>query len=529
MFRPYSQDQLFLLPPALSDFIQEDHPAHLISDLVEGLDLRKLEARYGDMGQPPYAPRMMLKVILYGFTVGLFSARKLSRACRENLAFQYLAGLERPAFKTFIEFRQRHREDMQGVFLQTVQLAGEMGLALLARVALDGSKIQANTSKHKGMSYGRMQEEEKRLRADIEALLKQAEQTDTEEDQVFGAQSDGYSLSQELARREARLKKIEEAKAALEAREKKDHPEDPIDPKKQMSFADPEARCFTKKGDGTQYVYNAQAGVDMDTQVIVENHIEDCVHDAGAGVQALDQMKKTLGRSPDVLVTDTGYANQDTWDACQAEKVKPLCAPKREDDQPVAPTGDFRYDAQRRLVCGHGAVFEFDRWAPHGEEGCYRCIEHRSCRCGNTVGRRTKTGLWIKKSHLARMDFQRLLSQPEGQALYRQRKCTVEPVFGQIKSGMGFRRFFYRGRIKVSSEWNLVCTAFNIKKIAALIRAGRAPNPEKSCFLIRKRCCYAFQYFWGYCKHLFKSLRSTINLSVLSMTYGSRTLKYNYR
>jgi len=280
VFRPYSQDQMFLLPPSLSDFIHEDHPAHLINELVNGLDLSPLEARYGVMGQPAYAVRLMLKVILYGFTVGVFSSRKLARACQENLAFQYLAGMERPAFKTFIEFRRRHRDDMKGVFVQTVKLAQEMGLVLLGRVALDGSKVTANTSKHKAMSYGRMQEEEKKLQAEIEALLRQADDVDAQEHQDFGGDQDGYSLSGELARREARLKKIQEAKAALEAREAKDHPGEPIDPKKQISFADKDARCFAKKGEGARYVYNPQVAVDMDSQIIVENHIEDSVSDA---------------------------------------------------------------------------------------------------------------------------------------------------------------------------------------------------------------------------------------------------------
>lgn len=287
-----------MLPPSLKDFIDESHPAQMINDLVEKMNLTSLEKRYGNMGQPAHHPRMMIKIILYGFTVGVFSSRKFQRACRENLAFKYLAGMQTPAFKTFIEFRRRHSEDMKDVFVQTVKLARETGLAHLGAVALDGCKKEANTSKHKAMSYGRMQEEENRLKSEIEKLLKTAEETDTLEDGEHGADNDGYSLPEELARREKRLKKIEEARAALEEREKKDHPEKPVEPKKQISFADKEARCFSKKSDGTRYIYNSQAAVDMESQIILENHIEDSVSDAKAAEETLENIKKDLERNP---------------------------------------------------------------------------------------------------------------------------------------------------------------------------------------------------------------------------------------
>ena len=193
MFPSYDQSQLFLLPPSLQNFVDERHPAHVMNDLVEQLDLRVLEARYGNLGQPAYHPRLMLKVILYGFTVGVFtprrtfgSSRKLQRACQENLAFKYLAGMGTPAFRTRIEFRQRHRDEMKEVFVQTAKLARALGLARLGAVALDGSKVEADTSKHKAMSYGRMLEKEGKLKAEIEELLETAKATDEQEDQQHG-------------------------------------------------------------------------------------------------------------------------------------------------------------------------------------------------------------------------------------------------------------------------------------------------------------------------------------------------------
>jgi len=330
MFRSYDQDQPFLLPPSLQDFVDEGHPAHLINDLVEQLDLTDLELRYGNLGQPAYHPRLMVKVILYGFTVGIFSSRKLQRACQENLAFKYLAGMETPAFRTFIGFRQRHREEMKAVFVQTVKLARSLGLARLGAVALDGTKLEANTSKHKAMSYGRMLEEEKRLKAEIEQLLEMADVTDAQEDEEYGAETDGYEVGEELARRQQRLRKIREAKAALEAREQGEHPGEPIGPKKQVSFADHDARCFAKPGDGTRYVYNAQAAVDMDSQIIVANQIEDSVSDAQAVEPVLESMEQELGQVPRTLVTDAGYGNKDTLDSCRKRGVTPVCATTRE-------------------------------------------------------------------------------------------------------------------------------------------------------------------------------------------------------
>ena len=475
MFRPYNQSQAFLIPPSLSDFLDETHPAHVINDIVERLDLTALMNRYGDMGQPAYHPRMMLKVILYGFTVGIFSSRKLARACQENLAFKYLAGMETPAFKTFIEFRKRHRDDMKAVFVETVKLARELGLARLGAVALDGCKIAADTSKHKAMSYGRMQEEEKRLRKEMTELLNQADEADAREDDEDGPDDDGYSLKKELARRESRLKKIEEAKVALEKREREANPGKPIDPKKQISFADHDARCHAKKGSGTRYVHNSQAAVDMDTQVIVENHVEDSAQDANAAKEALENMKRDLEQSPDKLVADAAYGNQHTVTACRDHGVTPVCAVSREGKKKkkYVAIDEFSYDRENdKFTCSHGAIFEFTHQSPNGERANYRSRESLFCGCGHSGLEDGRRVVRVDGAHFAKRELKRIMEEEKD--LYRRRKCTVEPVFGQIQVGMGFRRYFYRGRTNVRGEWNLVCAAFNVKKITALLRARKA-------------------------------------------------------
>ena len=488
MFRTYDQNQPFLLPASLYDFVDEGHRAHLVNDLVEQLDLTALEGYYGNLGQPAYHPRLMLKVILYGFSVGIFSARKLQRACQENLAFKYLAGMETPAFRTFIEFRQRHREDMKAVFMQTVHLARALGLARLGTVALDGSKVEANTSKHKAMSYGHMLKEEKRLKAEIEKLLQTAEVTDEHEDEAYGPQADGYHVGEELSRRQQRLKKLVEAKAALEAREKREHPGEPIDPKKQISFADHDARCFTKPREGTRYVHNAQAAVDMDSQIIVANHIEDSVSDAHAAEPVLVNMEQEFDEVPRALVTDAGYGNQHTLDSCWKRGVKrgvtPVCATAREgkDGQETGKLDRFSYDRdQDRFVCPHGHAFVFTHEHPPSGTRTYKTTEPVPCTCGHRGTADGREVISVGQGHLAKRALQRILDEPGHRELYRRRKCTVEPAFGQIKAGMGFRRFLYRGRQNVGSEWNLVCAAFNVKKIAALLPTQRHPaNPEQA-------------------------------------------------
>ena len=490
MYREYDQSQSYLLPPSLRDFVSEDHPAHVINDLVDQLDLSVLEARYGNLGQPAYHPRLMLKVILYGFTVGLFSSRKLERACHENLAFKYLAGMATPAFRTFIEFRQRHREDMQAVFVQTARLARELGLARLGAVALDGSKVDANTSKHKAMSYGRMQEKEAILKAEIDQLLKTAEATDEQEESEHGAEADGYRVPEELGRREERLRKIKKAKAALEKREERDHPGEPIDPKKQISFADHDARCFAKQGDGARYIHNVQAAVDMDSQIIVANHIEDSVSDAHAAKSALERMEQDF-ELPTKLVGDAGYGNKDTLDSCQERGVTAVCATGREgrnlysngakESQEVGKLDSFSYDwGQDSFACPHGHVFVFARERPIDGTRTYKSLEPVRCTCGHYETVDGREVLRVDQSHMAKRELKRIMEEPGNSELYRRRKCTVEPVFGQIKVGMGFRRFSYRGRQNVSSEWNLVCAAFNVKKIASLLAGRDHVNSEQA-------------------------------------------------
>ena len=438
------------------------------------------------------------------------------QACEENLAFKFLSGMEQPGYKAFLGFLERHREDLPEVFFETVKLAREMGLVKFAHIALDGSKIKANTSKHKAMSYGRMSEEEKRIKEEIKGLLEKTKQADAEDDRIYGTENDGYHLAEELAHREDRLKKIEAAKAALEQRENKEHPGKPIDSKKQISFADPEARCFSKKGNGTEYVYNGQVAVDMESQIIVENHIEDSVSDAQAVSPALKNMEEGLGEKPEKLVMDGGYGNKDTLEVCQEHQVTPVCATSREEEKPEGSGGNevkgmnsFSYDSgENTFRCPHGAVFVFDHWRSDGTVAVYHCQGNLRCSCGRMSQRKGGSTLWVRKCHLARRELQRIMGAHRG--LYRRRKCTVEPVIGQIKKVMGFRQFLRQGLKKVSGEWNLVCAAFNVKKIAALMRMKTFPGPRPAGEIL-------FPHQLAHCIHLFESLISLMNLRIVPL------------
>jgi transposase len=250
-YKSYLPEQDLLLPPSLREWLPENHLVYCVSDVVDQLDLSAIEALYEeeDRGQPPYHPRMMTKILVYGYCVGVFSSRRIQKRLVEDVAFRVLAAGNQPDFRTISEFRRLHLKALEELFRQVLRLALEVGALKLGRVALDGSKVKANASKHKAMSYGRMEETEKRLREEVRELLKQAEAADQEEDERYGRGGQGDELPEELQRRETRIARIQEAKKALEERaqekaesEGKDPQEAKPEAKAQYNFTDPESR-----------------------------------------------------------------------------------------------------------------------------------------------------------------------------------------------------------------------------------------------------------------------------------------------
>lgn len=423
-FRTYDQDTLLLMPPSIRDWVDPDGLPAFISDLVDDLDLAPFLAAHDEpRGMPPYHPAMMLKVLLYGYAIGVRSSRKLEERLKSDVGFMFLAAGARPDHKTISEFRRRHLSALEALFLESLVLCQGAGLVKLGRVALDGTKLKANASKHKAMSYGRMDEREAALEAEVKRILEEAEAVDAAEDELYG-DARGDELPKALRTREGRLRKLREARAALEeeAREKSGDPTAVPKPKAQRNFTDPDSRIMLSKPDGFIYGYNAQAVVDEAHQVIVATELTTDATDTGSLPDLVDQVETNTGRRPKRVLADAGYGSDDNLEHLEGKKVDAYVAVRR--DKHASPPGP----------------------APRGR---------------------------IPKDLDRRGRMARKLRTKSGRAHYRRRKAIVEPVFGQIKEASGFRRFSLRGKQKVDAEWHLVCAVHNLGKLFRSGRAGR--------------------------------------------------------
>jgi transposase len=423
-YRPYVPEQDLLLPPSLRDWLPENHLAYFVSDLVDHLDLSAITALYEDeeRGYPPYHPVMLTKVLLYAYCVGVFSSRRIQRRLIEDVAFRVLAAGNEPDFRTIADFRKRHLSVLQGFFEQVLDVGRDLGTLRVGRVALDGSKVKANASKHKAMSYGRMKEKQQQLQDEVAQLLAQAEATDAAEDAAYGADVSGDELPAELQRRESRLKRIREATRALKARAKKEAAAkgQPVesakpDPKAQYNFTDPESRIM-KGPDGFVQAYNVQVAVD-EQQLIVGQAVTQETNDKKQLLPMITIIEQQLGATPPQLLADAGYCS----------------------DENLTAIADTTLDA-----------YISTRKQKHGE---------RPGPCPR--GPLPKSATMVDR-------MSRKLHTKAGAAVYAARKSIVEPVIGQIKHARGFRQFLLRGVEKVRGEWALVCTTHNILKLYRL-------------------------------------------------------------
>jgi len=421
-FRPYEPDQIFLMPASLREWLPGNHLAYFVSDVVDQLDLSAIMERYAreERGYPPYHPAMMVKVLLYAYCTGVASSRKIEKHLCEDIAFRILAANNTPDFRTISDFRKDHLKALAGLFLQVLRLCQKTGLVKLGHVALDGTKIKANASKHKAMSYKRMKEEESRIESEVMELLKKAEVVDEEEDQRYGNDKRGDELPKELAFRESRLKKIREAKASLEAaaqleatqKEGKDRvPED----KAQRNFTDPDSHIMPAAG-GKHFIqaYNAQAAVDSAHQIIVAAEVTNKPSDRGQAEPMMEVVKNNTGQLPRQMSADAGYFSSDTVNNLTAQGIDVYMPPDK---------------------IGHRLTLPP---APRGR---------------------------IPKSLSIVDRMRRKLRTKKGRECYGLRKELPEPVFGQIKQARGFRQFLLRGSDKVSSEWKVICTGHNLLKL----------------------------------------------------------------
>ena len=423
-FRTYDQDTLLLMPPSIRDWVDPESLPAFISDLVDDLDLAPFMAAHDEpRGMPPYHPAMMLKVLLYGYATGVRSSRKLEERLRSDVGFMFLAGGTRPGHKAIGEYRRRHPEAFGALFLDILLLCQEAGLVKLGRVALDGTKLKADASKHKAMSYGRMDEREAVLEAEVARILEEAGATDRAEDELYG-EARGDELPRALRTREGRLRKLREARAALEAeaKEKSGDPTAVPEPKAQRNLADPDSRIMRSKPDGWIQGYNAQAVVDEAHQVIVATSLTAETTDTGSLPALVDQVKTNTGRQPKRVLADAGYQSADNLEHLRGRKIDAYIAVRRDKHSSTpapAPRGRIPDDL-----------------SPRGR-------------------------------------MERKLRTKNGRDHYRRRKFIVEPVFGQVKEAMGFRRFSLRGKEKVNAEWHLVCAVHDLGKLFRSGRAGR--------------------------------------------------------
>jgi transposase len=423
-YRPYLPNQDFLLPPSLRDWLAEDHLVYFVNDLIDELDLSAIMTVYEDeeRGFPPYHPVMLTKVLVYAYCVGIFSSRRIQCRLAEDMGFRVLAAGNQPDFRTIADFRKTHLTALTGLFEQVLRLAREMGALRLGRVALDGSKVKANASKHKAMSYKRMGEKQRQLQAEVAQLLAQAEAADTAEDAQFGTSRGGDDLPAELHRRESRLERIREAKRVLKARAKEEaiaagQPAESAKPdaKAQYNFTDPESRIM-KGPDGFVQAYNVQVAVN-DVQLIVGQAVTQETNDKRQLLPMIAVITQQSGDTPTQLLADTGYCSDPNLAA-------------------VADTPIDAYIATRKQT--------------HGERP-------GPCPRGPLPKGATNIDRMARKLHTQ-----------AGAAVYAVRKAIVEPVIGQIKQARGFRQFLLRGFEKVQGEWSLVCTTHNILKLYRL-------------------------------------------------------------
>ena len=429
-YRPYYPDEELLLPPSLRDWLPEGHLAYFVSDVVDNLDLSAMDAVYGEekRGQPPYDPLMMTKVLVYGYCIGVFSSRRIERRLEEDIAFRVLAAGNHPNFRTISDFRKIHLKTLEGLFEQVLQIALEAGALKIGRVALDGTKLKANASKHKAMSYDRTREKEKALRAEVKQLLARAEAADAEEDARYGKNRKGDELPAELERRQTRIQKIREAKKALEQRARAKAEAEGSDPKQaqpkdkdQYNFTDPESRIM-KGADGFVQAYNAQAAVEADLQLIVGCAITAATNDKEQLLPMITVIEQQSGQRPQQILADSGYSSEKNLEGLESAE-----APERRIEGYIA-TERQRHDEYKQ-PCPKGPL-------PKGATRVDR--------------------------------MRRKLKTKAGKAVYAARKAIVEPVFGQIKQARGFRQFLLRGIAKVRGEWALVCLTHNILKLHRL-------------------------------------------------------------
>ena len=443
LFQSSNRNQPFLLPPSIQDWLPKEHLARFIVEIVEQLDLSKIESQYSGKGKEAYHPQVMLSLLFYGYATGVFSSRKIERATYDSVAFRYIAANTHPDHDTIATFRKRFLKELSELFVQILSIAQEMGVLKVGKVSLDGTKVKANASKHKALSYAHATKLQKQLEDEVQTLLKKAQAADNVED------NDGMNIPDEIARRQDRLEVIKAAKEKIEQRANERHKQELQDyeekikkreakekltgkktsgkkpqapkskepnPTDQVNLTDEESRIMPISGGGYMQAYNAQASVEHDSRLIVHQHVTQNVNDKKEVVPTLQWFKDNPTLLPSAILADAGYYSDENVKLCEDEKITPYISfGKEQHNQPL----EDRFREPQEL--------------PEDATDIQK-MKHR-------------------------------LQTKEGKAIYTLRKSMVEPVFGVIKHVMGFRQFMLRGFEKSQGEWNLMCIAYNLKRL----------------------------------------------------------------
>lgn len=438
-YREWSPNQGFVFPPSPQDWLPEGDLVYFLLDTVTALDITPIFAHYERelRGQPPFHPRMMVALLLYCYATGTRSSRKIMRRCQTDVACRIIVGEDIPDFRTISDFRKIHLERLEKLFVEVLKLCALAGLTKVGTIALDGTKVKANASRHKAMSYERMQEEEKRLKEEVARLLAEAEATDASEDAAHGPDHRGDELPEELARRQNRLTKIQQAKALLEERARAEAAEEAVrreaegkapsakapadavpEPKDQINFTDPESRIMKASNKGWDQCGNAQA-VANEAQIILAADVTDQANDKRQVVPMVDQARANLDAAGvekpiGAAVIDSGYYSEANTKALEERGIDPYIATERlKHNEEIPPV-------------------------PRGR---------------------------IPEDLTAKQRMARKLRTKKGKATYAKRKGIIEPIFGQLKQVLGFRQFSLRGLTSMRGEWRLMCTVHNLLKL----------------------------------------------------------------
>ena len=454
------------------DLLPFDHDCFIYEDIFSQIDTKALEEKYSMLGQHAYHPKLVVAILIYAYSRGIYSSRKIEQKCKEDLPFMYISHLNCPNFRVLSDFRKNNIAFFVDCFKKSATMAKSLGMVTLGHVAIDGSKFFADTSKHKAASYFRLDANEKKLEAEIRELIKKADDIDAAEDKIYH-NGTGYSVPDDLKIKQKRLEKIKKIKKELEEREQKENPGKEIDPKKQISYADTDARIMKKGGDFA-YCYNAQISVDEKSQVIVGCHLTQNANDKGELKREIDNIKETTGEIPEKITADSGYRSSENISTLKENNIDGYIATGK-GEKDVSGTDkicikNFSYDEDKDMfVCPQGQVLKLKSVGKKriykGYGICAGCGFKNRC----SASKADTATIYIDEGGITLATMAAKMKKNYSRKIYGKRKIIVEPVFGQIKTA-GFSRFSLRGYGKAGGEFSLVCAVSNFKKIVKKIK-----------------------------------------------------------